>query len=237
MIHFKDVTVSADNKTLLDNISLSLESGDKVVLTGKSGSGKTTVLLTLLGVHVPDSGSLIFQGAPVTQRNISFVRRSVAFIGQEPIVTGDTISDALMMPFQFKANRQNRPQEEQIVTTLKSLELEPDILTQNPGSISGGEKQRIAVARALLMGKNIFLADEITSALDAESRNVITELLLRPEFTVLAVSHDEKLARRFDYSVVLEKGRIKELSQRADGAREKPHDQSCCMDHQKEVPE
>ena len=98
--------------------------------------------------------------------------------------------EALLLPFSFKAHRENRPSNERIIQCLKRLHLSEDILGKPCSRVSGGEKQRIAIIRALLLDKTIFLADEITSALDPESRKAVMDELFRPEITLLSVSHD-----------------------------------------------
>ena len=98
--------------------------------------------------------------------------------------------DALLLPFHFKAHRHAHPEEKKVEELLEQLHLAPGVLDKPCGRISGGEKQRIAIARALLLNKTIFLADEITSALDPESRQAVMDALFRPGITLLSVSHD-----------------------------------------------
>ncbi len=109
---------------------------------------------------------------------------------QEPVLGEDLVEDALLLPFTFKRHRGIKPSRGKITQTLEMFGLKTDILRQKTASLSGGEKQRIAIARAMLLEKRMFLIDEVTSALDAESAQRVRNLLFRPEFTILSVSHD-----------------------------------------------
>ncbi len=103
---------------------------------------------------------------------------------------GDTVREALQLPFRFKAHRDRQPSESQLIETLDALHLPADILNQPCNRVSGGEKQRIALARAMLLGKRLYLLDEVTSALDGQSKQAVFEMLADPGLTVLSVAHD-----------------------------------------------
>ena len=122
--------------------------------------------------------------------NILNVRRSVAFIGQEPVLGAEKIRDSLLLPFTYRINRGKTPDRAAIAATLEKLQLKPQILDREASVVSGGEKQRIAIARAILQGKSVFLADEITSALDAESKSAVLDFFREERCTLISVSHD-----------------------------------------------
>jgi putative ABC transport system ATP-binding protein len=208
MIAFDDVTVRASQSVLLKDITFSLDAGEKAVVTGPSGSGKSTILLTLMGAHAPSRGRVRFDGTEVTAQTVASVRNAVAFIGQEPVLGNRSVRDGLLLPFTFRANRDARPGEERISEILHGLKLPSDILDRSTAVISGGEKQRIAVARALLTGKNTFVVDEITSALDETSNQIVLDLFLRPGITVLAVSHQGQWLKRFDKQIRIVDGTV-----------------------------
>lgn len=208
MIAFENVCVRDGNTVLLDGVSLRVASGEKVVIGGPSGSGKSTVLLTLMGGYRPASGRVLFNGEEVTAQTINRVRTTAAYIGQEPVLGAGTVRDGLLLPFTFRANRSRLPASEQIAGVLAALGLPGEILDKNTDLLSGGEKQRIAIARGLLSGKTLFVVDEITSALDEESNRSVLEQFLRPAFTVLAVSHHPRWLAACDTQLRLEAGRI-----------------------------
>jgi putative ABC transport system ATP-binding protein len=126
------------------------------------------------------------------------------------------VRDALLLPFQFTAHRNHRPTETQLVKTLQRLHLPTDILNQECNRISGGEKQRIALARGLLLGNKLYLLDEVTSALDAESKQAVSDIFSDPHLTVLSVTHDPEWMQRCDTIFELEAGRLTQVRANAD---------------------
>jgi putative ABC transport system ATP-binding protein len=211
LIRFDQVSVSARKKTILSNISFALFPGDKAVLCGKSGSGKSTVLRTLLGLYSIKSGTVYFQENPLTPLSVQTIRSCTAYIGQEPMLGAENVREALLLPFQFKTHREHRPTEAQLIKVLQRLQLPADILNQESRSISGGEKQRIALARGLLLGKKLYLLDEVTSALDAESKQAVFDVFSDPRLTVLSVTHDADWMARCSIIFELEAGQLAQV--------------------------
>lgn len=208
LIRFDHITVVAHGKTLLDGLDFALEPGAKAVLRGRSGSGKSTVLKALLGLYPLAGGAILFQGQPLTPATARAIRVSAAYIGQEPVLGGESVREALLLPFRFKAHRGHAPDEARIVATLEALRLSAALLDQSCQRVSGGEKQRIALARALLLDKSLYLLDEVTSALDPESKQAVFAVLDEPGLTVLSVAHDPDWIARCGIVYELENGRL-----------------------------
>jgi putative ABC transport system ATP-binding protein len=190
MISFKNITLNVHRQTLFDRTSLDIASGDKTVIRGASGSGKSSLLKCTVGALPTDDGSVCVDGLVLSADTVAAIRSRIAFIGQEPVLGADNVRDALLLPFHFKAHSGTTPTDERISRLMERLHLSSDILEKPCKRISGGEKQRIAILRALLLNKSIFLADEVTSALDPESKAAVMNELFRPEITLLSVSHD-----------------------------------------------
>ncbi|MDD5461322.1 MAG: ATP-binding cassette domain-containing protein [Methylococcales bacterium] len=208
LIRFDQVSVTIHKKMILSGISFALSPGEKAALCGKSGSGKSSILKTLLGLLPVTSGTVYFQELPLTAASIQSIRSGTAYIGQEPMLGTETVREALLLPFQFKTHRYHRPTEAQLIEVLQRLQLPAGILSQPGSRISGGEKQRIALARGLLLGKKLYLLDEVTSALDAESKAVVLEVFSDPDLTVLSVAHDPEWLERCGVIFELEAGRL-----------------------------
>src|SRR6056297_3471577 len=120
MITFDSVTVTAGNDTIIHDVTLHVHAGQKTALFGKSGSGKSTILLALMGARIPSSGIIRFNGFTVNSHTVSKLRREVSYIGQEPVLGSGTIREALLLPFTFKAQTAPRPGEEHISLVLDS---------------------------------------------------------------------------------------------------------------------
>ncbi|WP_024296746.1 ABC transporter ATP-binding protein [Methylomicrobium lacus] len=208
IIRVDQVSVTVHEKTILSDISFALFPGEKAVFYGKSGSGKSSVLKTVLGLLPLTRGRVYFQENPLTPASVQTIRSCTAYIGQEPILGAETVRDALLLPFQFKSHREHRPTDRQLIEVLQRLQLPVDILGQKSSRISGGEKQRIALARGLLLGKELYLLDEVTSALDAESKQAVFDVFSDPHLTVLSVAHDPEWLERCDIVFGLEAGRL-----------------------------
>ncbi len=210
MISFDAVTIGMQGRILMQDVSFSIMAGEKVVLCGKSGSGKTTLLKALVGGARITQGVIRVNGLAVLSENILQIRQELAYIPQEPSVSQETAAEDLLLPFSFKAHSGKEPTTAQIEAVLGRLLLDPVILRQKSATLSGGEKQRLVIARAILLNKRIFLADEITSALDAESKNAVFTFLLESEHTVLSISHDLEWIGRCNRVFIIENGILRE---------------------------
>ncbi|MFZ7126232.1 MAG: ABC transporter ATP-binding protein [Desulfobacterales bacterium] len=210
-IRFDSVHLKFGDRIVLENLSFSVAKGEKVVIRGESGSGKTSLLKGIAGAVNFFRGTVEVNGVLLSPATVQEIRKSIAYIGQEPVLGANRVRDALLLPFTFKSHRHHLPDDKQIHGLLKSLRLKPSILGQTADDLSGGEKQRIAVARAVLLKKTIYLADEITSALDPVNKDAVMDLLLDREHTVVSISHDPDWIARCDRVVVLEGGRLKEV--------------------------
>ncbi len=180
----------ADRWTLRD-FSLRLAPGERVGLAGPSGCGKTTVLRCALGLTVPAEGEIRVHGEVMNRHTVWKLRRQLGYVAQEPDLGTGTVREVVERPFQFRANSGQRDRLSLLPAFMEQLGLSESILTQEIASLSGGEKQRIAILSVLLLARPILLLDEASSALDAASKQRVAEVMQAlKEHTILSVSHD-----------------------------------------------
>lgn len=183
----------------VDDVSLSLERDEAQGVIGESGCGKTTLLMTLMGLYEPTGGELFFKGRDVSEfdkADWKEFRREVQIVFQDPFNSLDpkmTIEESLLEPMKIHGLDDR---DERIRTALRQAELSPpeQYLPQLPRQLSGGEKQRVSIARALALEPEVILADEPVSMLDVSTQAAVLELLsdLREEMglSLLYISHD-----------------------------------------------
>ena len=203
-IEFKNVCFSYDKKGKrgISNVSFEIPLKKFTGVIGSSGAGKTTILDIICGIRVHQSGSVLFDQVPIEELNLECLRSGIAFLGQEPFLFDDTIennlnyarSDASVSDLWKALELAN------IATFVSSL---PDGLQTKIGnrgsSLSVGQKQRLAIARALVSNSSLILLDEPTSALDNESESLITatfDKLISEGKTVVVVAHRLQTLKR-----------------------------------------
>lgn len=215
IIRFENVTVIAQAKTLLAAISFEIYQGEIAVLCGKSGAGKSTLLKTLLGFYPISSGSISVDSRVLNSKTIHAIRCHCAYISQEPVMGAVTVQEALLLPFQFKAHQESAPSTAKINSVLDRLVLPKTLLSQDCQKLSGGEKQRLAIARGLLLGQSLYLLDEFTSALDADSKQSVFNIFTDSKLTVLSISHDPDWLLHCQVSLRLDAGQLLEVNRHA----------------------
>lgn len=195
--------------------AFALERGEKVLLLGSSGSGKSTLLSLIGGIVVPDAGTILVDGQDVTHLRATardeFRAEHIGVIFQQfNLLPYATPLDNIVLPLRFAPMRRTRAGDAktEALRLAEALGLpQALILEQRAGSLSVGQQQRVAVARALIGKPSMIIADEPTSALDADSQSAFLDLLFQQcdeaGSTLLMVSHDDRLAPRFDRSVAM----------------------------------
>lgn len=199
---------------ILHQISLQIPRGQKVAIVGASGSGKTTMIRLLLGLYRPTKGDIRVGDVSITQASLTSLRDQLAYLPQSPFLFDETIRENL---------RYSRPQasEEELEQALAWAGLS-DLLSRLPqkldtvvgpngSKLSGGERQRLGLARCYLRGANIFIMDEMTSALDAKlEEEIVSRLFSLRDKTVICITHKLAAARLADRILVMDQGRIVE---------------------------
>ncbi|MFQ5681638.1 MAG: ATP-binding cassette domain-containing protein [Candidatus Binatia bacterium] len=206
-IQVDNLTVRFDGTTVIDGFSMRLASGEKATLTGRSGSGKSTILRCILGFTVPDKGSIRIQGQQVTGASIWKLRTRLAYVAQEPDLGAGRVREILERPFTYRANAHLRYNLSQAAELFRVFLLPTDLMDKDIATLSGGEKQRVAVISAVLLARNIFVLDEASSALDKASTQAIGDYFRSLDsLTVLSVAHDPEGFSFFDKIIELPGG-------------------------------
>ncbi|MBG0778381.1 ABC transporter ATP-binding protein [Desulfotignum balticum] len=183
--------LSFDGQPVLKNLHLSIFPGDKVTLTGPSGSGKSTVLRCILGLVMPDSGTITILGEPVTRHNIWQKRRHIAYVAQEPDLGAGSVKEVIETPFSYRANAGLRDNLARLPEIMERFNLPQLLLDKQITRLSGGEKQRIALTIAILLDRPIVLLDEASSALDTKNKQAVADYFRQAQnTTLLSVAHD-----------------------------------------------
>jgi len=191
LLDVRDTYFAQGGMTLLAPVSLTLNAGEFILLTGPSGSGKSTLLKIIASLLEPSGGEVIFKGQSVSRIKPESYRQRVSWCVQTPILFGDTVYDNLALPWQI---RQKKVDVAVLKYWLKQVNLPEAMLEKKIEQLSGGEKQRVALLRNLQFLPDVLLLDEITSALDAENKQLIHQLIAglvkEQGVAVIWISHD-----------------------------------------------
>ena len=222
-IKAESVSYSYQNKyqtvEAVKDVTCTFETGKMYVITGESGSGKSTFLSLLAGLDIPKNGTITVDGEDLSRIDRDAYRREkVAVIYQAfhlfPLLTA---LENVMYPLEIQGVARKEARE-RAKEYLREVGIDEKKFGKYPRMMSGGEQQRTAVARAMASGGRIILADEPTGNLDTENEEKIVELLISlahdRDFTVIMVTHNRQIAERADVRLVMKDGRMQVLSER-----------------------
>lgn len=217
-IEFKNVCFyypSSDSKSVLKNIDLNIEAGQSVALVGHTGAGKTTITSLILKYYMPSSGRIYISDIDIENYAVNELRKHIAVVPQHPHIFYSTIEDNI------KYGKSSISREE-VIEVCSKIKLHEFIISLPEGydsilgergvKLSGGQKQLIAIARAMLKNLPILILDEATSSLDSHTESVIKDALnqLIKNRTTIAIAHRLSTIINSDEIVIIEHGEIKE---------------------------
>ncbi|SER21130.1 ABC transporter ATP-binding protein [Piscibacillus halophilus] len=198
-------------KRILKNINLEIYKGDRVMLFGPSGSGKSTLLHLFNRLHDPEKGNIYYNGDSIDNYDIPKLRKNIGLVLQQPHLFPETVEDNLKYgPSLFEEWEQ-----EWVNQLLDYVNLPKSYLKKSVDELSGGEKQRVSLARTLANKPEVLLLDEPTSALDDQNIERIEEVLMRlittKDLTVIMVTHNIEQAKRLGTKgIFLQNGGVRE---------------------------
>lgn len=196
-----NLSVRVEGKLLLDNISICISPGEKVAVIGRNGSGKSTLLRALMGHYKPDTGTVCLNTVPVVQLNQEARRAHFSFVPATPQLFSESGRDNILMG----ASGEERWR---IDTALNQASLEYSLLSKNGLELSGGQAQRMAIARARIHQTPILVLDEPTSALDKAQGRAVIRSVLQSNQTVIIATHDGEMLPQFPRILLMENARI-----------------------------
>lgn len=214
-IEFKNVSFSYRNKTILQNINLKIEKGKTIALVGSSGAGKSTLVDLIPRFHDAVGGEILIDGIDIKNYSLHSLRSQLGIVTQEPILFNDTIANNISLGME-------NPSEKLIENAARVANAQNFILQKAEGfetnigergnKLSGGEKQRLTIARAVLKNPPILILDEATSSLDTESEKLVQDAInnLMSNRTSIVIAHRLSTIRNADEIIVMQKGMIVE---------------------------
>jgi phospholipid/cholesterol/gamma-HCH transport system ATP-binding protein len=216
LIELRNISKRFGKLVVLDGFSLTIEAGKSVVVIGPSGTGKSVLLKHIVGLLRPDSGEVWFDGQRIdnlSESRIMQLRHRFGFLFQMgALFDSQTVAENIGFPL-FEHTKKSREEiAEQVAEKLRMVGL-PEVGRKMPGELSGGQKKRVALARALALNPQVILYDEPTTGLDPVRADVINELILRLnrrlKVTSITVTHDMASAYKIaDRIVMLQDGHI-----------------------------
>ncbi len=214
-IELKNVSFSYEDKIILDDINLKIEKGKTIALVGSSGAGKSTLVDLIPRFHDTVGGEVLIDGINIKNYSLESLRNQMGIVTQEPILFNDTIANNIALGMENAT-------ENEITNAAKIANAYNFILQKEYGfntsigergnKLSGGEKQRVTIARAVLKNPPILILDEATSSLDTESEKQVQDAInkLMNNRTSIVIAHRLSTIRNADEIIVLQKGKIVE---------------------------
>jgi ABC-type oligopeptide transport system ATPase subunit len=209
----------------VDDVSMTIEKGDSLSLVGESGCGKTTLARMMLRLLKPTQGEIVFDGEDISHlvgKRLDHYRRNVQMVFQDPYSSLDprfTVRNIIKEGMHLAQGKYSSDQakELRVQDMMKAIHLNQEMLIRYPHEFSGGERQRIAIARALSLNPKLLILDEAVSSLDVIIQQEIIELLKelqkRFELTYLFITHNLKVVKKISTKIaVMYKGKIVELA-------------------------
>ena len=218
MINVKNVHKSFDGHVVLDNISVDMHDGQCNMIIGQSGSGKTVLMKSMIGLHAVDSGQILYDGrdlAEMRSKDIRMLHREVGMLFQgSALFDSMSVIENVLFPMEMFSHKSREEMRERAEFCLKRVEMPERVWNLMPSEISGGQQKRVAIARAIVLEPKYLFCDEPNSGLDPKTSLVIDALIqdITKEYNICTIvnSHDMNSIMEIGDNIVFLKGGKKE---------------------------
>lgn len=187
IIELSKINLHFGEKEILNNFSMCVDEGEKVLISGKSGKGKSTLLRLLLGFENFDNGDIYIKGRSITSDTFFETRKLFAYVNQDVTLRSGKVSEVLKEISEFSGNKYDGYLNKELSNF---FEFDMELLNKDTEELSGGERQRLGIMLAIMLNRPIFLLDEVTSALDDNLKQKVVEFFANSDKTVISISHD-----------------------------------------------
>ena len=218
MIELKDIVKSFDGNVVLDHVSTVMRDGEVNMIIGQSGSGKTVLMKSLIGLHTVDSGQILYDGrdlARMKEKEKRLLHREVGMLFQgSALFDSMSVMENVLFPMEMFARQTQEEMRERAEFCLRRVEMPERVWDLMPSEISGGQQKRVAIARAIVLGPKYLFCDEPNSGLDPKTSLVIDALIqdITREYNICTIvnSHDMNSIMEIGDNIVFLKGGKKE---------------------------
>ena len=215
MFKLTDLCFEPSGRLVTDHVTLDIPAGSCFCFVGPSGCGKSSLIRLLNRLNVKTSGEVLFDGKPIESYDVRVLRRQVAMVFQKTCVFEGTVRDNLMLALELADEIDDPTIETRLAECLSAAGLPESALSVNAELMSGGEQQRLGIARALLTRPKVLLLDEPTASLDVEATQIVMQTIksLRSDRTIVMVNHHlEEVEDVATHVAMVDKGRIVEVA-------------------------
>ncbi len=191
MVQIENISLRLNGQFLYKDLSVQVPAGGRLLIRGESGSGKSTLLRMLLGFVKPDTGKVFIDGQRLTLENVWQLRLKMAYVSQEMQIGRGGVEAFIREIFRYKNNRLLNYSRDQVLGLMNDFQLNRSTIEKDLDELSGGELQRLAIIVTLLLDRQIYLLDEVTSALDQPLKELIADYFASlKNKTLIIASHD-----------------------------------------------
>jgi UDP-glucose/iron transport system ATP-binding protein len=207
-LRLQDVSLSVpdepNDRVLATELNLCLSANDLIAINGPSGSGKSTLLRACIRMHPLEAGVIQVDGSDILDFHPPLLRQRIAYIRQFPVFSPGTVAESILEPFQWKSNTTDPPTKDQLALSMSEFGLDPSLLQQQTHKLSGGEAQRCALIRAILLKPDVLLFDESSANLDPQHEETfvrkVKEWVAEEQHAALWVTHNRELLKKLGAS-------------------------------------